>query len=172
MNPQVVPPRLGRHVLIVVDAAPCFVDCFRKIALTLTELDQRNYTLIRCCPPVYWEHGGGDDADCGDEIKSMWEQEEAEFARTKEYLGKVKATLIALGVPPDQIETRTATEQSSMVEATMAELRNGHYTGVIVSGMHAEIVNRLEHRGVIDRLRKIPEVEVLEMRSEPAVQTM
>lgn len=172
MNPQVVPPRLGRHVLIVVDAAPCFVNCFRKVAATLTEIDKRNYTLIRCCPPVYWEHGGGEDPDTCAEIQGMWQQEESEFARSREYLGKVKEILLEMGVPEDQIETRVATEQGSLVEATMTELRSGHYSGVIVSGMHVDVVNRLLRRGLTDKFRSVPDVEVCEMRSEEAAQSV
>jgi hypothetical protein len=43
---------------------------------------------------------------------------------------------------------------------------------VIVSGMHVDVVNRLLRRGLTDKFRSVPEVEVCEMRGEPAAQSV
>jgi hypothetical protein len=74
-------------------------------------------------------------------------------------LDKAKAILQEAGVLDSHIHTSVSTEDS-LITATMNELMRHHYTDVIISKYHHEIIARLLRKGVTDIFRKIPDIEV------------
>ena len=164
-------PELGTNLLIVMDNGPVCLDILRMVASNLPRVNHRYFTLLHCCPTIYWEHGGEVSPETRREIDAVWEAEEAEYRLTHQYFADARRMLQEAGVPEAHIRTITAVEQESLVDATVAELKRGQYSGVIVSSDHHELVNRLLGRGLTDLFRHIPKVAVWAIDTEEFTQT-
>lgn len=160
MNTQIAPLGLGQNILIVMDSVPGFLDALRSATESLRHISHRSFTLLCCHPAHYWEHGGADNPEGQEQISSVWQARNAEFDRAKHCLEQARTILQAAGVPDAQIQTKTAFDDNSIITATMNELNQGLYTGVIVSRYRKDIVGRLQRKGLMDMFRKIPKVEV------------
>lgn len=158
MNMQIA-PQLGHQVLIVTDASPTFLDTLHRTVTCLSQTTDMVFTLLCCCPTHYWGHSGEGCPELKRYIEALWEEEESEFNLAQECLDCTKSILEEIGIPTAHIQNKIATEDS-LITATMAELKLGDYTGVIVSATHYDIVNRLLGRGLTDVFRKIPNVQV------------
>ncbi len=165
MNTQIALPRLGLNILVIVDRTSDFLDRFQAVIARLPDIQERSFQLLCCCPTRYWEHGLADDAAVNHETEAVWQEEEKDFDVAGEYLNQARAILEALRVPPSQIRIKTGTDDSTM-DATMAEIRRGHYSGIVVSRSHEDIVNRLLRKGLTDVFRDVPNVGVLAIDSE------
>ncbi len=163
MNTRTALPQLGDNILVVVENAPRFLAELRAVTASLPSLPTTFFTLMACCPPRYWEHGGADNPDDRQEIEAAWKEEQADTLRAEHYLDQAKTVLEVVGVPAAHIDTLIAVDDDDLLAATMHELKQTqlHYSGVIVSEQHDEIVNRLLKRGLTDLFRHVPHVEVL-----------
>jgi len=155
MNTRTALPQLGDNILVVVENAPRFLDELRVVTaslLSLPTLPTPFFTLMACCPPRYWEHGGADNPDDRQEIEAAWKEEQADTLRAEHYLEQAKTVLEGLGVPAAHINTLIAVDDDDLLAATMHELTQTrlHYSGVIVSEQHDDIVNRLLKRGLTE----------------------
>ena len=166
MNASTAPPQLGPNVLVILDKSPGFLDALRSVAASLPYIPHTLFTLFCCCPTRYWEHGGADDPDVKRQLEDAWKAAEKEFDLARHCLNQARSVLQDAGVPDSHICTRISTEQDSLIAATTAEVRAGHYSGVIVHRTHDDIVNRLLQKGVTDRFRRLPEVEVWAIDTE------
>jgi hypothetical protein len=171
MREILVPPELGENLLVVMDNCPECLDILRTVVTSLPNAQRRYFTLLHCCPPIYWEHGGGSDDDTQRNIKAVSKTEAQEFRQTRQYFDKASDILQEAGVPDSHIHTTTAAEQESLIDATMAELRRGKYSGVIVSRQHSEIISRLRGGGLTDVFRRIPKVTVWAVDTEELART-
>lgn len=160
MQTRTALPQLGDKILIVLENAPRFLDELRAIIATLPTLTNTFFTLMACCPPRYWEHGGADNPEVQQEIVQAWLTETTEHTHAETCIDQARATLTACGVPADHIDTLIATDEASTLDATLHELKRAHYTGVIVSAGHEEIVHRLHKDGLTDLFRHVPKVTV------------
>jgi hypothetical protein len=158
---QTAIPQLGQSVLVVINGAPGFLTAFRVTITLIPEISHRFFTLLCCCPPYYWEHGGADSPDVRQEIADMWTAQEKAHDRARHCLDAARAILCAAGVPDSHILAKIATEKNSLIAATMAELGQQRYSGVIISRHRHDILNRLRRKGITDIFRKLPKVEIL-----------
>lgn len=161
MQTRAALPQLGDKILIVVENAPHFLDELRAVTAALPTLPNTYFTLMACCPPRYWEHGGADNPEVLGEIEQAWHDETTEHTQAEAALDLARAALVTGGVPADHIVTLIAAEEPSTLDATLHELKHAGYTGVIVSAGHDEIVHRLHKDGLTDLFRKVPKVNVL-----------
>jgi hypothetical protein len=166
MNGMSLRPELGENVLMVMDNCPACLAILRMVASSLPKVDHRYFTLLHCCPTIYWEHGGDADAAAMREMDAVWQAEEDEFNVTEQYFARARRILEDVGVPAAHIRAVAAVKEDSLAAATIAEVRRGHYSGVIISRDHADIVNRLLGRGLTDIFRRIPKVAVWAIDSE------
>jgi hypothetical protein len=160
MDTRAKPTHLGQNILIVMESTPSFLDALRTFVVSLPQVTDTFFTLLCCHPTQYWEHGGADNPEVQEQIEKAWKAEDEEFDRAKICLDQARAILQDAGIPVSHILTKTALEVDSLVTATMHELSQRHYTGVIVSRYHTDIVNRLLRKGLTDIFRAIPQVEV------------
>jgi hypothetical protein len=171
MKGMLLRPELGDNLLVVMDNCPACLEMLGAVASNLPRLNHRYFTLLHCCPAIYWEHGGGTDPETRHEIDAVWESEEDEYSLTRQYFDQACHILQQAGVPPSHILTTAAVDNNSVIDATMAELRRGKYTGVIVSSDHHDIINRLHARGLTDIFRRIPKVAAWEIDNESFTRT-
>lgn len=163
------PPKLGESILIVMDNCPACLDMLKLVISRLPRLNERFFTLLHCCPYLYWEHGGADDPDNQRYLETVEQAEAEEFRQTQQYFEQASAVLQAAGVPKSHIRTQATTEASSPLEAVMAELRQHEHTGVIISSRHADVINRLRGQGVTDMFRRRMNVAVWALETETPV---
>ena len=168
MNAQVALPQLGQHILVVIDHSSGYFDALHMTISRLPKITHTFFTLLCCCPTHYWGHGGEDTPELKRYIESLRKEAEEEFNLAKRCLDRGKAMLQDAGVPPSHILTKTSTEDS-LTAATMAELRQGQFSGVIVSLFQYDIVNRLHGRGITDIFRQLPQVEVWAIDTKKAI---
>lgn len=161
MNTRLAPPQLGDHILIVLDLDPTFDQALRTAIAQIPHIDQPLFTLLCCLPVHYWEHGGADNPDVVHQIKKAWNEEEEEQDDAEFYLDQANAILKQAGVPETHIVKTVSSNEDSVISAVMHELKQGFYSGVILSQQHEDIVNRLMRRGITDTLRHIPHVGVM-----------
>jgi hypothetical protein len=171
MKGMVLRPELGENILVVMDNCPTCLEILRVVASSLPRVNYRYFTLLHCCPTIYWEHGGGTDLVTQHEIDAVWQAEEDEYNLTQQYFADARRILQDAGVLVSHIRSTTASGEDSLANATMAELRRGHYSGVIVSSDHHDIINRLHARGLTDMFRRIPKVAVWAIDTEGLTQT-
>lgn len=160
MDTHIALHHLGQNVLVVMESAPRFLDTLRSVVVTIPQVSEKFFTLIGCCPPRYWEHGGADNPEVREEIANAWREELAEAHHAEECMARAQAVLEAAGVPKSHVSTKLAVD-AEVTPAIMRELRACRYTGVIVSRYHGDLINRLMKKGVTDVFRQIPTVEVL-----------
>lgn len=152
-------PELGQDILIVMDSNPDYLEMLRVAIPRLHKGSQTLFTLLHCCPAIYWEHSG--DADTAKrEAGDVWKAEQSQLERAKQCCEEVKAILHDAGIPDSHIRAIRAMGEEKLVDATVAELRRGCYTGVIVASYHTDIVDRLLGRGLTDLFRTLPKVKV------------
>jgi hypothetical protein len=152
---------LGQNILVVMDGAPHFLDQLRSVCASIPQVSDKFFTLIGCCPPRYWEHGGADNPEVKQEIIEAWKEEVSLADHAEQCLQHAKAALTALGVPETHIVAKISAEGVDVTSAVMRELNQCQYSGVIVSRYHIGLVNRLHKTGITDVFRQIPKVEVL-----------
>lgn len=160
MNTQIALPQLGQKILVVIDHSPDFIHTLGAVAADLPQLADTFFTLLCCCPARYWEHGGADSLEEKRQVARAWQGETDEIDFAGRCLERAQAVLHDAGVPVEHILTRISTEADSLIAATMSQLGQGQYSGVIVSDHHDNIVNRLLRKGLSDAFRYIPKVEV------------
>jgi len=159
MSTEIAPPRLGQHVLMLIDNAAGLLNACRTITTTLPDLAHTSFTLLCCCPTHYWEHSGAENPDVKHEIEEVSKAEEAEFHQADFWLKQARAIFEAAGVPASNLLTKTALEDT-LLDAALAELGRTPYSGIIVNQAQLDIVNRLQGKGFTDRFRHLPKVEV------------
>jgi hypothetical protein len=169
MYPRIAPPRLGQNIVVVMDSVPGFLDALRNVVSRLPQIECTLFTLLCCHPMHYWEHGGVDNPEARQELEKAWKAEDEEFDLAEHCLNQARAILHDAGVPDSHIFTKTLTDEDSITAATMGELRQGQYSGVIVGRSHEDIVNRLLRKGITDAFRQIPKVEVLTLDLEQRI---
>lgn len=160
MTTPIVPPKLGNKILILTDNCPACLDLLQTILPSMTNLAQTRFTLLHCCPPTYWEHGGGQQPEVAQEMQVVWETTEQEFRTTEWYFKQATQILLKAGVQEHHIDAVKDPDHDSLLDAAMAELNKHSYTGVILNARHTDLISRLEHRGITDVFRKIPDVAV------------
>lgn len=170
MNRQIALPQLGQHILIVIDHSPSFFSALQLAISHLPEISEKFFTLLCCCPAHYWGHIGDSTTQLQSYIESLWEEEQEEFALAEQCLDRGKSLLLDAGVSSEHILTITSTDDN-LITATMSELRQAHYSGVIVSLCQNHIVNRLYGQGITDIFRHIPKVEVWTIDTNQEVTT-
>ncbi|MGQ9888172.1 MAG: hypothetical protein ACUVSX_06720 [Aggregatilineales bacterium] len=168
MTTHTVTSRLGHNILVVMESAPAFHEALRACVAALPEVERRSFTLLGCCPPRFWEHSGGESADVAKQAQRMQEAKRQDFSRLEQCLEHAASLLREAGVPAQRIAQRLVTGHERMLPAVMAELRRARYSGVIISAHHADIINRLERRGVTDLFRSVPRVAVEALELQPA----
>lgn len=166
MKRVLVTPNMGDDILVVMDNCPTCIDMLRRVCSRLNQLDRKYFTLLHCCPAIYWEHGGNADANMQQQIDAVWQAEEAEFNQTQYFFEQAKQVLQEAGVPASHIYTTTASNKRGLLDATMSELKLKTYSGVIISSIHTDIINRLYGRGVTDIFRRLPKVTVWPIDTE------
>lgn len=159
MYTQRLPTYLGQNILVVIDTVPGFLEAFRSSITSFSGTVDKSFTLLCCCPTHYWEHGGADNREIHQQIENMTKKEQDEFEIAETCLDQARAILQDAGVLDSHIRSKIASEDSP-IAATMNELKQHHYTGVIVSKYHQDIVARLLRTGITDIFRKVPVVEV------------
>ncbi len=160
MKTQLATVHLGQNILVIIDPVTGFFDAFRSVTHRLPRIDETLFTLFCCCPTRYWEHGGADSQEVRQEIENVWQAEEDELTRAEHCLGQARAILVDAGVPDSHIFSKVTTAEDSLLAATTAEVRHGHYSGVIVCRYHDDLVNRLNRKGITDVFRNLPQIEV------------
>jgi hypothetical protein len=161
MQTRTALPQLGDKILIVLENAPHFLDELRAVIAALPTLTNTFFTLMACCPPHYWEHGGADNPDVLQELEQAWNDEQTQHSHAEVCLDQARAALLACGVPAEHVITLIAAEETSALDATLHELKRLQYTGVILSAGHDDIVHRLHKDGLTDFFRHVPKVTVL-----------
>ena len=144
-----------------MDHVPGFLDALQAVVSTFPDITYKSFTLLCCCPTRYWEHGGADGPDVRSAIDAVRDVREAQHRRIEHCLEQARAMLQNAGVPASHILSKTETGVDSLMAATMAEVRDHFYSGVIITSYHDDIVNRLRGGGLTDIFRRIPKVEVL-----------
>ncbi|HEX2908361.1 MAG TPA: hypothetical protein VHO69_15925 [Phototrophicaceae bacterium] len=158
-----VPPQLGHNLLIALENNPNCLNMINIIVAEIPRLQDRFFTLIHCCPTIYWEHGGGEVQEVRQTAGSVYAAEKKEFQATRDYFVQARAVLEAAGVSPSHIQIKTAVDQNSLREATVLELKQGQYSGVILAKCHASIASRVRGQSIMDIFRQIPRVTVWEI---------
>jgi hypothetical protein len=164
-------PELGENLLVVMDNCPACLEILRMLVSNLPRVNHRYFTLLHCCPTIYWEHGGDSNPETRREIDAVWKAEEDEYNLTQQYFDQASRVLQEAGVHVSHIRTAAPVEVDSLADATMAELRRGQYSGVIVSSDHQDIINRLHGRGLTDLFRRVPKVAVWAIDTEAYTST-
>lgn len=162
MDTRLTLKRLGQNILVVIDSSAGYLDILRAATTHLPQIDSKFFTLL-CCYPThnwYWEHGGADNPEAKQELEDVWNEEDKVLNRAEHCLNECRAILQAAGVPASHIFTRISDTEGGVVPATMHELKQSDYTGVIVSSYQQDIVNRLRRIGITDLFRRLPKVEV------------
>jgi hypothetical protein len=149
-------PELGTQVFVITDNTATFLRWFRDAVSLVPLAHAKFYTLYHCCPTIYWEHGG----ETREEVQEVWKFEEDASVRTEHYFDLVSTLLHEFGVPANHIRTQFATGGDNPIKAVINELQSGHYSGVIVSAYHDDLVNRLRGGGLTDLFRSRPKVAV------------
>jgi len=150
---------LGQNILMVMDNCPDCLDILRNVVARIPGIASKSFTMIHCCPTIYWEHGGGENPEAQRDAKAVIETEVTELKTTRLYFDLASSILKSAGVPESQIHVKASLE-NSLVDATMTELWQGCYSDVMVGSQYTDIINRLERRGLTDRFRLIPPVRV------------
>jgi hypothetical protein len=139
--------------LVVMDNCPACLEILRVVASSLPKVNHRYFTLLHCCPTIYWEHGGGTDPETQHEIDAVWQAEEDEYNLTEQYLDESRRILQEAGVADSHIRTITAVEADSLVAATTLELRRGTYSGQRLQS--GQLILRHLHRQQIYKGRAV-----------------
>ncbi|MCB9452899.1 MAG: hypothetical protein H6672_15775 [Anaerolineaceae bacterium] len=161
MYRQMKTPQLGRSVLVIMDGAPGYLEAFRVSISRIPEISRKFFTLFCCCPTYYWEHGGADSPGVLQEIEAVWAAKESESDHARHCLDQARAILHNAGVPDSHILSKISAKKDSLMAATMSELGQSQYSGVIISRYRHDIINRLHRKGITDVFRSLPKVEVL-----------
>jgi hypothetical protein len=159
MSASITPPQLGQTILLLMDDTPHFIDTLHDALQNLPGIAHKQFCVLFCCPTRYTEHAGGDDPDMKRAIADLWNQEEADFRSAERQLAQARAALEAAGADPAGIITRVAVEDS-LLEAAVAELKRGGYSGVILTQAHRDIANRIVGKGITDAFRQVPHAAV------------
>ena len=161
MNKRTGPTQMGQSILVVMDHVPGFLGALQAEISTFPDIANKSFTLLCCCPTRYWEHGGADDPEVIRDIDAVEDAREAQHRRIEHCLEQARTMLLNAGVPASHILSKTITEVDSLMTATMTEVRDHFYSGVMITGYHDDIVNRLRGGGLTDIFRRTPKVEVL-----------
>ena len=158
--------RLGYHVLVAMGHDP--LANLRLINVMINQSDDlsnRAFTLLCCCPAVYWEHGGGTSsagkAGLGDELAQDDSRYEESIERADRMFEKASKLLQDAGVPASKISTRISFEDTDLTSTVVRELRTRHHSTVVVEESHKDIIDRLSNRGIWRLLpNRVPKVTV------------
>lgn len=156
-----VAPHLGQNILVVMDSVPSFLDALKTAIEYIPEINNKFFTLLCCHPTQYWEHSGSDRPDVKRAIEHISKAEDKGYELAANCLDQAQAMLEEAGVANSHIFTLTSIEDISLISATLRELKEHQYSGVIVSSYHADIVDRLMRKGITGMFRRFPDIEVL-----------
>lgn len=159
MHASIIPPQLGQTILLLMNDTPHFIDTLREALRNLPGIAHKQFCVLFCCPTRYSEHAGGDDPENKMAIADLWNQEERDFRLAEEQLARARAVLEESGVDAASISTKVAVEDS-LLEAAVAELKQGGYSGVILTQAHREIAHRVLGKGITDVFRNVPQAAV------------
>ena len=158
-------PHLGYRVLVVMERDPASPGLIQAVVNHGSDLTKRHFTLLCCCPAMYWEHGGGASTAGAIQVAQELAQVDAHYERATEIANEVLTTaanmLREAGVREDHITTRTCFEADSLIEAIYRELRAQIYSTVVIDQRQRKAIRRLTKRGIWKWfLPYIPEVDV------------
>jgi hypothetical protein len=138
---------LGYHLLMVMDQSPSSIELVHALIRQADNLPAKHITLLRHCPPSYWEHAGNPRALQREQAADA-DRQQREMDQLEECFGQAIELLSAAGVPEEHIITRICTTDSTFTDAIITELRRRHYSDIIVSSEHTGLINRLQRQGV------------------------
>ena len=163
------PENLGYNLLLITNNHPACLDMVRTVVQQLGELELTTFTLFHCCPPAYWEHGGGDEEALRQDQTTVRQREENARTKTAYYFEQSRAILQDAGVPADHIRTKRVTDADNTVEAITRELRVRSYSGLIVGPCHRDLASWLRVRRFLSLLRNdLPQFAIWVIDPEPA----
>ena len=141
-----VPEKLGDKLLVAMSNSPASLNLVQIVADQIPDLAATEVTLMHYLSPIYWEHGGVDNARDAqvlhNEEEEIWQEEETKEAQTRRYFEEARKILIEAGVPAGNIHMKWAYDEPSVTDAILDTLESGHYTAVVVGRHHH---NHLEH---------------------------
>ncbi|HLV33934.1 MAG TPA: hypothetical protein VKY59_02420 [Spirillospora sp.] len=156
----------GYHVLVVMDYDPAA--CLGLVDALIdnsSDLSNRYITLMCCCPPAYWEHGGRtattETAGAEHELRRADVRYQRNIETANQMFAAATGLLQDAGVPKENIKTHICFESENLTEAVIRALRTHGYSTVVIDRRHHEVVNRLTRRGIWKLLaRHVPPVTV------------
>lgn len=158
-------PKLGWHILIVVDCEDGCVKMMEQVVKHLPGIHNRHFTLVHYMPTVHWEHGGGSTPEkLQKTTEQVWKAERKLHSHTDQYFGKVRTILEGAGVPTANIRTKFIANASDLVGAVTQEIRSCDYSGVILSCHHRHLASILKKQSFVRWfMPPLPDVAVLMM---------
>jgi hypothetical protein len=159
-----VPPELGQKILLVLDECPACLDMLDTIIGGLSDLPQREFTLLYCCTIIHPEYG--DTHDKTGEVLAILEAEEHEFQVAEQFLYQAADMLHAAGVPVNRIHIVKALGEECLVGAIATELKRGHYASLVIRHYYRHIVQGLQWRGVMDTFGRIADTVIWVMPAD------
>lgn len=163
MKYNLTPTELGQNLLVVIDNSYRYLDSLQDALENIPDRSNRYFTMLHCCPTIYWEHGGP-CPDLEQTIRAIQESEDEAIRMTWEYFEKVRIILRDVGVPASHIQCKLGLFDN-VLDAVTNELEHNNYSGVILSTQHTDLINRLEHKGLLNRFRRFPHVVVWTLNS-------
>src|SRR6478672_11933682 len=97
---------LGQNILMIMDNCPDCLDILRNVVTRIPGIATKSFTMLHCCPTIYWEHGGSENPEAQITASAVLEAESTELKTTQLYFDLASSILKSAGVPASQIRVK------------------------------------------------------------------
>ena len=147
------------NLLIAMTNTPESLALVRTVANREADMGHLHVTLMHYLVPIYWEHGGdsSDEQELQETLREehrVLKSEMMQEKRSRDYFQEAKDILVNAGVPAENIRTCLTTDGADVAEAILDEIKDGHYTSVVIGNQDRTLLEALFGQSVGDFLKK------------------